>query len=718
MEKTKTLLNLRTRWVILMKTMEEKKYNHIELNNEVTKRREDGFFSLEKDQEALVAYLEEVKDKTIFFDTEIERLRYLVDNDFYFNVFDIYSEADLIEITDYAKSIPFNFASYMSASKFFKDYALKTNDKSQYLEDYNQHVAIVALYLANGNKAQAKQFISAMVEQRYQPATPTFLNAGRARRGELVSCFLLEVDDSLNSINFIDSTAKQLSKIGGGVAINLSKLRARGEAIKGIKGVAKGVLPIAKSLEGGFSYADQLGQRPGAGAVYLNIFHYDVEEFLDTKKVNADEDLRLSTISTGLIVPSKFFDLAKEGKDFYMFAPHTVKEEYGVTLDDIDLEKYYDDMVANPNVEKKKKNAREMLNLIAQTQLQSGYPYLMFKDNANRVHPNSNIGQIKMSNLCTEIFQLQETSIINDYGIEDEIKRDISCNLGSLNIVNVMESGKFRDSVHSGMDALTVVSDVANIQNAPGVRKANSELHSVGLGVMNLHGYLAKNKIGYESEEAKDFANIFFMMMNFYSIERSMEIAKERGIKYQDFEKSDYANGKYFEFYTTQEFEPQFEKVRELFDGMAIPTSEDWKKLQQDVEQYGLYHAYRLAIAPTQSISYVQNATSSVMPIVDQIERRTYGNAETFYPMPFLSPQTMWYCKSAFNTDQMKLIDLIATIQTHIDQGISTILYVNSEISTRELARLYVYAHYKGLKSLYYTRNKLLSVEECTSCSI
>ena len=142
------------------------------------------------------------------------------------------------------------------------------------------------------------------------------------------------------------------------------------------------------------------------------------------------------------------------------------------------------------------------------------------------------------------------------------------------------------------------------------------------------------------------------------------------------------------------------------------------KALQEQVQQHGLYHAYRLAIAPTQSISYVQNATSSVMPIVDQIERRTYGNAETFYPMPFLSPETMWYYKSAFNTDQMKLIDLIAMIQTHVDQGISTILYVNSEISTRELSRLYVYAHHKGLKSLYYTRNKLLSVEECTSCAI
>ncbi|KIX91680.1 ribonucleotide-diphosphate reductase subunit alpha [Staphylococcus microti] len=701
-----------------MKAMEEKHYNHIELNNEVTKRNESGFFNLEKDQEALNVYLEEIQDKTVHFDNELARLHFLVANQFYYNVFNDYTEAQLTEIIDFANTLPFHFASYMSASKFYKDYALKTNDKSQYLENYHQHVVIVSLYLAKGDVALAKRFIQAMIDQRYQPATPTFLNAGRARRGELVSCFLLEVDDSLNSINFIDSTAKQLSKIGGGVAINLSKLRARGEAIKGIKGVAKGVLPVAKALEGGFSYADQLGQRPGAGAVYLNIFHYDVEEFLDTKKVNADEDLRLSTISTGLIVPSKFFDLAKEGKDFYMFAPHTVEQEYGVTLDDINIEEYYDRLVENPNIMKKRKDAREMLNMIAQTQLQSGYPYLMFKDNANRVHANSNIGQIKMSNLCTEIFQLQETSVINDYGIEDEIKRDISCNLGSLNIVNVMESDKFRDSVHTGMDALTVVSDEANIQNAPGVRKANSELHSVGLGVMNLHGYLAKNQINYESEEAKDFANVFFMMMNYYSIERSMQIAKERGEAFKGFELSDYASGRYFERYTTEDFLPEYDKVKALFAPHHIPTQEDWRALEADVKQYGLYHAYRLAIAPTQSISYVQNATSSVMPIVDQIERRTYGNAETFYPMPFLSPQTMWYYKSAFNTDQMKLIDLIATIQTHIDQGISTILYVNSDISTRELARLYVYAHHKGLKSLYYTRNKLLSVEECTSCAI
>ncbi len=694
------------------------KYKHIELNNEVTKRDDTGFFMLEKDKEAIIEFLREVEDKTVKFSSEIKRLKYLVEENFYYNIFEKYIEEEILDCIELAVNYNFEFKSYMAASKFYKDYALKTNDKKQYLESYNQHVFIVGMYLADGDVELAKELIIAMLEQRLQPATPTFLNSGRSRRGELVSCFLLEVGDSLNSINYIDSTAKQLSKIGGGVAINLSKLRARGESIKGIKGVAKGVIPIAKSLEQGFAYADQLGQRPGAGAVYLNIFHYDVLEFLDTKKVNADEELRLPTISTGLIIPSLFFELAKENKDFYMFGPHSVWEEYGVVLDDIEISEYYDKFVANENIIKRKFSARDMLGLIASTQLQSGYPYLMFKDNANKHHALGNIGQIKMSNLCTEIFQLQETSIIKDYGEEDIIKRDISCNLASLNIVNVMESKKIKESVYSGMDALTFVSDSTKIKNAPGVVKANEEFHSVGLGAMNLHGYLTKNLIAYESEEAKDFANVFFMMMNYYTIERSMQIAKERGKAFKDFEKSDYYNGKYFEKYITNDYLPKTEKVKALFEEIYIPTKEDWASLKNKVKYNGLYHAYRMAIAPTQSISYVQNSTSSVLPIVDKIERRTYGNAETFYPMPYLNSKNQWYYKSAFTMDQMKLIDLMSIIQEHVDQGISVILYVNSDITTRELARYYIYAHHKGLKSLYYTRNKLLSVEECTSCSI
>ncbi|MBF0710400.1 MULTISPECIES: class 1b ribonucleoside-diphosphate reductase subunit alpha [unclassified Gemella] len=693
-------------------------YKHIELNNEVTKRDETGFYMLYKDKEAITEFLREIDDKTIKFNSELKRLRYLVEENYYYNIFNQYIEEEILDCLELATNYKFEFQSYMAASKFFKDYALRTNDKKQYLENFNQHVFIVSMFLAGGDASLAKELIISMLEQRLQPATPTFLNSGRARRGELVSCFLLEVGDSLNSINYIDSTAKQLSKIGGGVAINLSKLRARGESIKGIKGVAKGVIPVAKSLEQGFAYADQLGQRPGAGAVYLNIFHYDVLEFLDTKKVNADEELRLPTISTGLVVPSLFFDLARDNKDFYMFGPHSIWEEYGLVLDDIDLSEYYDKFVANENIIKRKFSARDMLSLIASTQLQSGYPYLMFKDNANKNHALSEIGQVKMSNLCTEIFQLQETSLIKDYGEEDIIKRDISCNLASLNIANVMESKKIKESVYSGMDALTFVSDSTKIKNAPGVVKANDEFHSVGLGAMNLHGYLTKNLIAYESEEAKDFANVFFMMMNYYTIERSMQIAKKKGKTFKDFEKSDYYNGKYFDKYTENLFLPVTDKVKELFKDIYVPTKEDWSSLKNKVRENGLYHAYRMAIAPTQSISYVQNSTSSVLPIVDKIERRAYGNAETFYPMPYLNARNQWYYKSAFTIDQMKLIDLMSVIQEHVDQGISIILFVNSDISTRELARYYVYAHHKGLKSLYYTRNKLLSVEECTSCSI
>ncbi len=693
--------------------------NYIELNNEITKKV-DGFYQLEKDQEALQVFLKEVQEQTIFFQTVAERLQYMVDNDYYYDVFRDYTVSELEDVYKLAYEQKFIFQSYMAASKFYKDYVLKTNDGKQYLETYEDRVVIVALYLANGNVDKAKQYTGMMIKQNYQPATPTFLNAGRSRRGEMVSCFLLEMDDSLNSIGFQMNTAMQLSKIGGGVAINLSKLRARGETIKEIENAASGVVPVMKLLEDTFSYANQLGQRKGAGAAYLNIFHWDIVEFLDTKKINSDEKSRIQSLAIGLIVPDKFFELAEQDKPLHVFAPYTVYKSYGVHLDDLDIDTMYDELLANPNVKKKKLDlsARDMLIKIAMIQLESGYPYFMYKSNANKEHPLKDIGQVKMSNLCSEIFQLQETSEITDYGQEDILRRDINCNLGSLNIVNVMENKEIKEAVHVGMDALTAVSDMTTIENAPTVKKANEELHSVGLGAMNLHGYLAKNRISYESEEAKDFTRTFFMMMNYYSIEKSMLIAKERNTTFKDFEKSEYAKGTYFTKYEMNDYVPKTEKVQALFEGMNIPTCEDWTNLRIQVQKYGLYNGYRLAIAPTQSISYIQNATSSVMPIVNIIESRTYANATTYYPMPYLSRETFWYYKSAYDMDQLKIIDLVAEIQEHIDQGISTILYVNSDVSTRELARYYIYANKKGLKSLYYTRTRNLTVDECIACVV
>lgn len=691
--------------------------NHIELNNAIT-RQKDGFYDLEKDQEALKVYLEEVQGNTKEFPTELDRLSWLVENDFYFDCFALYDEHFLKDISAKAYTYDFKFASYMAATKFYQSYALKTNDKKTYLENYEQHMVIVALYLAQGDNYFALELLDTLMTQVYQPATPTMLNAGRSRRGELVSCYLLSVDDSLNSINYNEGVARTLSKYGGGVALNLSRLRARGESIKEVENCAKGVIPVAKSLEMSFQYADQLGQRPGAGAVYLNVFHADLPEFLDTKKVNADEGLRLATISTGLIVPDKFMELAKKNQPFYMFYPHNVYKHYGIHLDDMNMSDMYDVLVSDPNIKKREGSARDILNQIAKMQLQSGYPYLMFKDNANKVHALKDIGDIHQSNLCVEIMQLQEVSEIGNYGEEWDIKRDISCNLGSLNIANVMEHKNMYEAVFAAMKALTSVSNMSHVDNAPGVIKANDELHSVGLGVMNLHGYLAKNLIPYDSDEAKEFADVFFAAMNYYSILASMHIARKTKTTFKDFDKSEYANGNYFAKYLENDYLPKSPIIAQLFEGIDLPTKENWATLARRVKKHGLYHAYRLAIAPTQSISYVQNATSSVMPIVDLIERRAYGDMETYYPMPFLDETTAAVYQSAYTIDQMKLIDLISVIQGHVDQGISTILYVNSTTSTRELARLYAYAHHKGLKSLYYTRNKLLSVEECTSCSI
>lgn len=691
--------------------------NYIKLNNEVM-QKVDGFYQLEKDKVAVEEFQKEVAEKYYPFASHEERMNWLIENDYYIDFTKMYGMNFIVELTEHIYSYEFEFQSFMAISKFYQSYALKTNDKKYYLETYEERIVACALYLAQGDEEYAWKLAETMIKQEYQPATPTFMNTGKSRGGEMVSCFLLESDDSLNSINYNLNTMGQLSKIGGGVSCNLSKIRSRGEAIKGVEGASSGVVPVMKLMEDTFSYVNQLGQRAGAGVAYLNIFHWDIEEFLETKKISCDEKSRLQTLSIGVVIPDKFVELAKENKPFYVFAPYTVYKQYGEHLDDLDIDKVYDDLVANPYVKKRQLDPRQLLTNIARTQFESGYPYIMYRSNANKVHALKELGDIKISNLCCEIMQLQETSIINDYGVEDEIKRDISCNLGSLNIVNVMENKSIEHSVEVAMRALTTVSDMSNIVNAPGVRKANEELHAVGLGAMNLHGYLAKNKIAYESKYAKDFVRTFFMMVNYYSILASCEIAIDKKETFKGFEQSEYANGNYFTKYLETDYSPKTKKVQKLFEGICIPTQKDWEELALLVKNHGMYNAYRLAIAPTQSIGYVQNATPSIAPITNIIETRTYGDSTTYYPMPFLGKDNFFFYQSAYEMDMMKVIDLYAEAQEHVDQGISLVLFVDSETPTNQLVRYYMYAHHKGLKSLYYTRTRLLSATECESCSV
>lgn len=691
----------------------------VQYNNEIMIQK-NGDFQFQKDKEAVKSYfVDHINQNTVFFHDLKEKLDYLVENDYYDkSVLDKYTFEQIKSIYNIAYNKKFRFPSYMSAFKFYNDYALKTNDKSKILERYEDRLSIMALDLADGNFELAQDLIKVYINQEFQPATPTMLNAGKSRRGELVSCFLLEVNDTLNDISKAMDISMQLSKIGGGVGLNLSKIRAKGEPIKGVENATKGVVGVMKLLDNAFRYADQMGQRQGSGAAYLNIFHADIQSFLDTKKIQGDDDIRVKTLSIGVVIPDKFIELCREDKDMYIFYPYTVYKAYGKHLDELDITSMYDEMANNPAVRKDKINARKLLEKLASMRYESGYPYLMFQDNVNRVHANNNIATVKFSNLCSEILQASKVSTYGDFGEDSDIGMDISCNLGSINIVPVMENKNVANAVRTAIDSLTAVAKRTNIKNAPAVARANKLMQSVGLGAMNLHGYLAKNKIQYQSALGREFANTFFMMMNYYSIERSMEIAQETGEKYYGFKESTYATGEYFKKYIENSFAPCSEKIKSLFEGIKIPTQEDWKSLAAKVKENGLYHSYRLAIAPTGSISYVQSSTAGVMPIMEKIEERTYGNSKTYYPMPFLDTSTWFFFTEAYYMNMFDVVDMIATIQQHIDQGISFTLFLTDQMTTRDLSKIDLYAHHKGIKTLYYARTLDTTQAECVSCTV
>jgi ribonucleoside-diphosphate reductase alpha chain len=688
------------------------------LNNQVIDEN-GGIKDLNKDKEAVKSYfLNYINKKTQFFHSLEEKLEYLVENEYYEAEFlNLYTKEQIAEIYDIAYQAKFRFPTYMGAFKFYNDYALQSRDGNNFLERYEDRLSINALYHASGDMDKARRLIRSLIAQDFTPATPTLLNTGKKHRGEFVSCFLLEAGDSLNDISRIGEFSMQLSKIGGGVAINLTNLRAKGESIKGIPNVSKGVIGVMKLLDNNFRYADQMGQRTGAGAVYLNVFHPDIEDFLQTKKLNADDDIRIKTLSMGVVIPDKMIELARDNKEMYVFYPHTVFKEYGKDFADIaiEMDKWYDELAENPNVRKRKINPRKLLDQIATLQGESGYPYIMFADNVNNQNPLAD--KVKFSNLCTEILQPTITSHYADYDKkeQDDIGLDISCNLASGHMGNMMKHKTIKETVRAAMDIMNSVSTKTDISYVPAVAKANRLNRSIGFGIMGHHGYIVENYIAYGSEENIDLIDVFFNTVNYYSLEYSMELAKETGLKFYKFEQSKYADGSYFK--GRGEILPKTDKVKALFEGMQLPTQEDWKLLQENIKKYGLYNSHRLAIAPNGSIGYVMSATPSLTPVKQLVEERTYGNSKTYFPMPALDVAEFMY-ETAYRMDNFKIIDVIATAQKHVDQGISFELGITSEETTRDLQKYYLYAHYQGIKTLYYTRTQKLKIDECESCAV
>ena len=711
---------------------------YFSLNNELN-RPVDGKIPLHKDKEAVRAFfLEHVNPNTVFFYTLDEKLDYLIEHDYleeeFLNKYDREFVKSLMQEI-YKKK--FRFRSFMSAFKFYKQYALKTNDGERYLERFEDRIVFNALFLADGDEQLARDLAEEMIHQRYQPATPTFLNAGRKRRGELVSCFLIQTTDDMNSIGRTINSALQLSRIGGGVGVSLSNVRAAGDPIKKIENASSGVVPIMKLLEDSFSYSNQLGQRNGAGAVYLNVFHPDIVSFLSTKKENADEKIRVKTLSLGLVVPDKFYELIKNDDMMYLFSPYDVERIYGVPFSYVDITKEYENMVNNPEIRKSKLRARDLEQEISKLQQESGYPYIVNIDTVNKANPID--GKIIMSNLCSEILQVQSPSVINNGQEYEVLGTDISCNLGSTNIVNLMQSPDFERSIEVAVRALTFVTDHSSIDAVPTVKNGNQKAHTIGLGAMGLHTFFALNQMEYGSPESIEVTDLYFRLLNFYTLKASHKIAKERGVTFDGFEKSAYASGTYFDAYTESDVEIKSEKVKEIFANLPIPTAEDWKQLKADVMADGLYHQNRLAIAPTGSISYVNETSASLHPITRLIEeRQEKKTGKTYYPAPFLSNETLPYYKSAYDIDMRKVIDVYAAAQKHIDQGMSLTLFMRSELpiglyewkngrtskmTTRDLNILRNYAWNKGIKSIYYVRtftenNDEIGSNGCESCSI
>lgn len=686
----------------------------------------EGRIQFDKDSEAVDAFFAaHVRPNSVTFASQNERLDYLVKEGYYEErVLTRYDRAFVVTLFERAHASGFRFQTFLGAWKYYTSYTLKTFDGKRYLESFEDRTVMVALTLAQGDEALAEQLTDEILSGRFQPATPTFLNCGKAQRGELVSCFLLRIEDNMESIGRAVNSALQLSKRGGGVAFLLSNLREAGAPIKRIENQSSGVIPVMKMLEDAFSYANQLGARQGAGAVYLHAHHPDILRFLDTKRENADEKIRIKTLSLGVVIPDITFKLARENADMALFSPYDIERIYGKAFGDVAISELYDELVADDRIRKKTINARDFFQTLAEIQFESGYPYIMYEDTVNRANPIA--GRINMSNLCSEILQVNSASAYDENLDYADIGKDISCNLGSLNIAHTMDSPDFGRTVETAIRGLTAVSDMSHIRSVPSIEAGNAASHAIGLGQMNLHGYLAREGIAYGSPEGLDFTNLYFYTITWHALHTSMMLARERNQRFAGFEQSRYASGEYFSQYLEGDWQPKTEKVCELFARarITLPTREMWQQLRDDVMRYGIYNQNLQAVPPTGSISYINHATSSIHPIVSKIEIRKEGKTgRVYYPAPFMTNENLALYQDAYEIGPEKIIDTYAEATKHVDQGLSLTLFFPDTATTRDINRAQIYAWKKGIKTLYYIRLRQLAlegteIEGCVSCAL
>jgi len=541
-------------------------------------------------------------------------------------------------------------------------------------------------------------------------ATPTLTNAGRAN-GQLSSCFIDTVDDSLQGIYDSNTDVATLSKSGGGIGVYMGKVRSRGSDIRGYKGASSGVIPWIKQLNNTAVSVDQLGQRQGAIAVYLDVWHKDIMPFLDLRLNNGDERLRAHDIFTGVCLPDVFMETVDKRGHWYLFDPHEVRTVMGYGLEDFYDEKrgegsfrerYYE-CVADDRLSKELVPAIELMKRIMRSQLETGVPYMFYRDEVNRQNPNKHEGIVYSSNLCTEIFQnMSATTVIEqrNEGGEILIRKSpgdfVVCNLSSINLGRAVPDGVLERLIPIQVRMLDNVIDLNNIEVLQ-AQHTNQKYRAIGLGTFGWHHLLALKGIAWESEAAVELADELYDTIAFLTVRSSMELATEKGA-YPAFEGSEWQTGEYFE-------------------RRGYLNEDDWTELMHRVSEFGLRNGYLMAVAPNMSTATIAGSTASIDPIF-QIE---YSEEKKDYKIPVtvpdISPSTFPYYKSAYLLDQHASIKQNAARQRHIDQGISFNLYVLNTVKASDLLALHMDAWRSGLKTTYYTRSTSSEIVECEWCA-
>lgn len=645
-----------------------------------------------------------------------EKIRYMCDKGLYGDyILTHYSRIEIDEAEGFIVKDRDKLFTYSGLDLLLKRYVIHDHNHVP-LETPQEMFMGIALHLCMNEKIDRMKWVKRTYDMlsrlEVTMATPTMSNA-RKPYHQLSSCFIDMVPDSLDGIyRSLDNFAK-VSKLGGGMGMYFGKVRATGSAIRGFKGAAGGVIRWIRLVNDTAVAVDQLGMRQGAVAVYLDVWHKDLPEFLQLRTNNGDDRMKAHDVFPAVCYPDLFWKLADENIDapWYLMCPHEILAVKGYSLEDYygeEWEKRYYDCVNDSHISKRTVSVKDIVRLVLRSAVETGTPFAFNRDTVNRMNPNGHAGMIYCSNLCTEIAQNMapieyvstNISVENGDTVLLTTTRPgdfVVCNLASLSLGNLpLEDDEYMQRIiETAVRALDNVIDL-NFYPLEYAKLTNHKYRSIGLGVSGYHHMLAKRNIKWESEEHLKFVDEMFERINFAAIKADNALAIERGA-YKLFDGSDWQNGDYF-------------KKRGY-------TSEKWKDLQRSVCENGMRNAYLLAIAPTSSTSVLSGTTAGVDPVMKRFYLEEKKGSMLPRVAPELSINTWWYYKPAHTIDQTWSIKAAGVRQRHIDQAQSMNLYITNEFTMRQVLNLYIEAWKAGVKTIYYVRSKSLEVEDCDSCS-